>query len=157
MLQIKMNTNFLLFLILFLFISCQGFAQRYHPRFERVKAVKMSFLVEKSELTAEEEEVFWEIYETFEDNIHKNIRKQLRSVKHQRKGVMDSLSDDKARTIIQELDSIELLQIEEKQKRNKALLEQLPAAKVLKIIYAEEQFKKEMLMRMRNRLGEKNR
>ena len=57
---------------LILLFYCAGFnayAQE-HNKHERIKALKVSFITEKLELSATEAEKFWPIYNTYDSQIH---------------------------------------------------------------------------------------
>ena len=49
------------------------------------------------------------------------------------------------------MDSLEQLKLKRIQERNKTLIKEFGAAKVLKILYSEELFNKEMFHRSKNR------
>ncbi len=126
-------------------------AQSKHIGYDRIKAIKMSFIVEKSALTAAEETAFWPIYERYEDLVYKKIRHQSRDLKKSYKYRLDSLSNEESYTILKQMDSLEQLKLKRIQERNKTLIKEFGAAKVLKILYSEELFNKEMFHRSKNR------
>ena len=55
-----------LLIIVLLLISNNSFGQKGKMSFERLKALKMSYITERIGLTEAEESVFWEIYDQYE-------------------------------------------------------------------------------------------
>lgn len=129
-------------------------AQNKHAGYDRVKAIKMSFIVEKSTLSPDEESVFWPIYDEYEDLIHKKIRRESYALKKSYKNQLPSISDGDAEIILKKMDSMEQLKLDQTRLRNEVLMAKLGAAKVLSILYSEQLFNKEMFHRSRNKSKE---
>ena len=128
-------------------------AQSKHVGYDRIKAIKMSFIVEKSTLSATEEIVFWPIYDRYEDLIHKKNRRLFHTLKKSYRDKLSTISNSEAAKILKSMDSIEELKFQRTQQRNKVLIDKLGPAKVLSILYSEELFNKEMFHRSRNKMA----
>ena len=80
--------------ILILFISFSAFAQRGEQIEERIKAQKIAFISDKLQLTSEEAQQFWPIYNAFEAKIESIESGDLRLIKQEmRRG---NVSDERA-------------------------------------------------------------
>ena len=58
-----------LLMILMVLVLSNTYAQKRKMSFERLKALKMSYITEKIGLSQEEESTFWEIYDQYESKI----------------------------------------------------------------------------------------
>ena len=123
-----------------------GFGQG-KTSFERIKALKMAYITEKIDLTDEEETVFWQVYDEFELKIYNECRKKLKEIRKQYSKSIDTLTKEEAINVLREVYKIEHLAVNFEEERDKALLINIPAKKILKIHHAEYHFNKEMVYR----------
>ena len=65
--------------IVMLLVLNSSFGQKGKMSFERLKALKMSYITEKIGLTEAEEPVFWDIYDQYEKKIFIDCRKKIKS------------------------------------------------------------------------------
>ena len=135
-------------------LSFGATAQNKHSGYHRIKAVKMSYILEKSAFSPEEEALFWPIYDKYEDSIHRKTRHKLYQIKKEYINKLRTISNSEAAAIIEKIHQLEILKIQQTQNRNKALTEALGAAKTLIILDAENQFSKEMFHRSKNKSRE---
>ena len=132
----------LIFVMTFSFST--GFGQG-KTSFERIKALKMAYITEKIDLTDEEETVFWQVYDEFELKIYNECRKKLKEIRKQYSNSVDELTKEEAINVLREVYKIEHLAVNFEEERDKALLINIPAKKILKIHHAEYHFNREMV------------
>ena len=135
-------------LILTLLNSSITFSQENKMSFERLKAIKMAFITEKIGLNNNEEAFFWRVYNDFEKKIHERSSKKIRSIRKKYFKEIDSISSLEAYKAINQMNILEHLALELKQKRDLTLLDSLSPNKVLKVQHAEYKFKREMVSRI---------
>jgi Spy/CpxP family protein refolding chaperone len=118
-----------------------------------MKEMKKTFIKTELELTEEEEEVFWPIYDEFE-NKRDALRKEHKSLRKQFKGKsLDELSEAEAEEMLTK-------EMEFREKRlaldkdfEQELKTSLSAKKIILLHKAERKFKKKLLDRMKGRRG----
>ena len=128
---------------------------------ERIKALKTAYITNALNLTPQEAEKFWPIYNDYSEKINElrfnNMKQLLLKVKSE--GGIDNLSDSEAEKIVKELMDIEMKMAVEKEKLYKNLIGVLPAKKRIKLYRAEQSFGRELLKQIRDkrRMGSDNR
>jgi hypothetical protein len=112
----------LLGLIMFLTMSTDLIAQDRREHYQRIEAIKVAFITKKLDLTTEEAQKFWPVYN--------NYQKELM-------GLMRKRREDRKKTDIDPNDKINLdlsyesKMLELKKKYKKIYLKAIPAEKVL--------------------------
>ena len=142
--------NKLLTIVLVLSLST-SFAQKSKMSFERLKALKMSYITEKIGLIEEEESVFWGIYDVYEKKIYVDSRKKIKSLRKNFIKSKDSITSEEAYGVIQKINELEHLALELKAERDKELIKKFSAHKILKMHHAEYYFNREMLYKMKKK------
>jgi hypothetical protein len=69
----KTNTHYLLLLLVGLLISNTVWSQKEKSRFEELKAWKLSYIIENTEMNSEELEAYKCIFEDYENAYHNEI------------------------------------------------------------------------------------
>jgi Spy/CpxP family protein refolding chaperone len=129
------------------------YAQRKEPSkedIENFRAKKVSFITEKLQLTPEEAQKFWPIYNQSEmENWEaQNKRREIeRKVQEENGNLSDKEIIDLTKQMVETFKAEALVS----EKYNKKFLEILPPKKVLKLYQAEHQFRMQMLHEYRNR------
>jgi|TARA_E500000318_G_C3512919_1_gene193082 formate dehydrogenase maturation protein FdhE len=122
------------------------------PGRERIKSLKVAFITERVGLTSEEAQQFWPIYNEHEETLE-NMRRKERMELHANISRVQELSTNESEKL---LDNLLTLQFE-KQKAERDFLSKLrtviPAKKVLLLVKAEEDFKRQMIQQFRKRRG----
>ena len=142
--------NRILMIVMVLSLST-ALGQKGKMSFERLKALKMSYITEKIGLTEEEESVFWEIYDKYEEEIFTDCRKKIKNLRLSYMKSTDSISNKEAFEVIQSINKLEHLALKLKEERDKELLEKFPAQKILKMHRAEYHFNREMVYKMKSK------
>lgn len=117
--------------------------QRRHGEIsEKLKAQKIAFIVESLELTANESEKFWPIY-----NEYKSEMKALYMDAH----FSSDMTEEEAQKLLADRLDIDRKLIEVKETYNKRLLEVISAKKLVKLSYVDRRFKHNMLKDIKRR------
>ena len=133
--------------ILALFISFSAFAQRGEQIEERIKAQKIAFISDKVQLTSEEAQQFWLIYNAFEAKIESIKSGDLRRIKQEmRRG---NVSDDRADELLAEILNAENKMHETKMQLVKDLKEVISSQKIMQLKAAEDQFNRVLIERLK--------
>ena len=158
-----MNMNYRKFILLLLTIVSSIFpllAQNDDlERFENFRSSRIAFITEQINLTQKEAEVFWPVYNEF-DSKRQSLNKEKIKVAGYYIIVKENVNEQEASEIADKIIGLqkkEALLSEEYNSKFKAVL---PATKVLKLYYAELQFKKQLLKQLKEsrprRFGKQN-
>ena len=132
-------------LIIILFLSLNALSQ---GRGEKLKALKVAFITERLDLTQEEAQEFWPIYNTYEDN----ERKLRMDTFEERKDLdVETLSETEANELIDNFTKAENERHQLKQTFIEDIRKVLPAKKVILLKKAEDDFKRQMLEQFKRR------
>lgn len=134
-------------LILFLVISTTALAQRG----DKIKAYKTAFLTEALELTSAEAEKFWPVYNATEEKLTTLRRQERKEIFEIIKGDFNSLSDAEANAILEKAINLKEKEFLYQKELIQSLKGILPSKKILKLKRAEEEFKRILLNKMKNR------
>ncbi|MBN2774345.1 MAG: hypothetical protein JXR31_08875 [Prolixibacteraceae bacterium] len=149
-----MKTIRLLSLVtLALLFTSQAFAQRRGPSEEEIekwRAKKIAFLTDKLQLTPEEAEKFWPVYNQAEQE-NWEAQRQRREIEEKVQREDGNLSDKEIITLTKERVGTYKTEAEIIDKYNKKFLEVLPPKKVLILYQAEHQYMRSLLRDFRDR------
>lgn len=121
---------------------------------EKIESMKIGFITNKLNLSPEEAQKFWPVYNKYADEIKLVREERLARLKDGRDG-LENMSDKDVEKLVdseitsrqQELDIIK--------KYNSQFKQTLPIKKVAQLYRAEEEFKRELLDRIREKNQEK--
>jgi LPS O-antigen subunit length determinant protein (WzzB/FepE family) len=134
--------------MLILLMSFQAFGQRGEKMRERLKAQKVAFITERLDLSADEAQKFWPIY-----NAHEKEMEMLRlnsREKHHRINIT-SMTEEEARKALTEMVAFENEEHRLKTDLIHNLSTAISAKKIIQLRKAEWEFKKTVLEEMRKR------
>jgi len=134
--------------LLILLINISAFAQPNGKMKERIKAQKIAFITEKLNLSSEEAEKFWPIYNAFEASTEK-VRNKGREIKRQMHTNPD-MSDIEADTLLETLTKAENDMHVAKVKLVNDLKEVIPSIKIIKLKAVEDAFNRKLLERLKD-------
>jgi len=146
------------FLFIVLILSSSAYAQKSdeinnHKRMARanIDGAKVGIITQKLNLTVEEAEKFWPIYNEY-DNKRKSLVKTLREIKKNR----DSLNDKKNQELVNSRFKIkqELLDLEKEY--SKRLSNIISQRQLLDLLYVEQDFHRMLLHRINNNEDRRN-
>ena len=138
--------------IILLFISSVSFSQDFKEKREKVKALKVAYITEQLELTTEEAQKFWPLYNAFDDKQSELRHEKMRSILDRFKpGNVEKLSEKDASNSLAQMEKIEEDLFNLKKKFIKDLQGVISAKKIIKLKKAEEDFNRELLKQMREK------
>ena len=142
----------ILFPIIFLLVASLSFSQGFKEKREKVKALKVAYITEQLELTTDEAQKFWPIYNAFDDNQAELRHEKMRSILDRFKpGNVEKLSEKDASNSLAQMEKIEEDLFNLKKKFIKDLQGVISAKKIIKLKKAEEDFNRELLKQMREK------
>ncbi|MEZ4857930.1 MAG: sensor of ECF-type sigma factor [Flavobacteriaceae bacterium] len=138
-------------LVLFLLISSIASAQRD----EKIRAYKTAFITDALALTSSEAEKFWPIYNFHEEKLKELRMKERKEIFEKMKGDFNALSDAEANVLLDKAMGLREKEFLYQKELVQNLKEILPAKKILKLKRAEEEFKRTLLNKIKERKGER--
>jgi hypothetical protein len=136
--------------LFFFVIALNGFSQdaekgKFSPeQREKIEALKVSFLTTKMNLTPEEAQKFWPVYNKFSEEKHA-LKKDVRELKQDAKSGLESMSDSDVNKYIEQKFLFEQKELELKKKYLAEFKKVLPVKKIALMYQAEDEFKKHLL------------
>ncbi|MFC7357040.1 hypothetical protein ACFQO1_05030 [Jejudonia soesokkakensis] len=123
---------------------------------EKIKALKAAHITEALSLTATEAEKFWPIYNAYEDKMH-DLRKAERKeiLGPLRNEGLETMTDAQANALIDKALVFKQNDVTYRTEMLNALRKVISPKKVIKLKKAEDDFKKQLLERYRNKRREK--
>lgn len=147
------NTNKLRLVALLLLCSLPLAAQNPPDR-NKIKTLKVAFLTEQLSLTSSEAEVFWPIYNSFEEK-RDNLRERQHREVYDRIDQAGNLTENESKALLKKYLSIEEEEEEMDKEFYNKLANAISAKKTLLLFKAEHEFRKQLIKHMRNRNGNK--
>ncbi len=146
-----MKKNTLILITLFFmsfYVNAQKTSNKQN-RGEKIKALKIAFITEELNLTSNEAEKFWPVYNKYDEILHRLERVERYKIKTKIKklGGVSSLSEKEAKSLINKLSSLEIEAHKTKVKYNKELEKVLSFKKILKLKNAERDFVRKLMRR----------
>ena len=138
-------------LLLVLLVSTISLAQ-HRPDKDKIKSLKVAFITERLDLSTEEAQAFWPIYNEYEEKreaLRQEERKQIRNK------IKDSenLSEKEAAKLLKQYLTLE----EEEEELDKAFIENISevisAKKTLLLLRSEDEFKRQLIRQYRHKKG----
>lgn len=111
---------------------------------ERVQALKVAFITKALNLTSDEAEKFWPIYNLYQDK-REAARKQLQLDYKKIKEQADKLSPEEFQKLDEEIVALKVQDAALVSEMNDKLKAVLPPKKLAQLYVAEEDFKKELI------------
>lgn len=140
--------------IVLLFVSFNFYAQgeSMKEKKEQIKALKVAFFTTELDLTTNEAEKFWPIYNTFDDKQFELRHQKMRTyMRRMNDGSLDKITEKEANTFLAQIEDTEeeLFLLRKKFMQNVRTI--LPAVKIVKLKKAEEDFNRKLLQQYRNK------
>ena len=147
--------NYILISLITLF-SLQLSAQEgrmKRPDQDKIKAFKIAYITDKLDLTAEEAQQFWPIYNEHEKKMEELRKQENAAIKKYIKERSDivNISEEQAREIVTSVRKIEKLKEEQSERTFNKMKRILPYKKILKLQVAEREFKRNLLRKLKKR------
>jgi len=137
--------------ILLLLFSTLIFSQDKDERIERVKALRVAYISDRLDLTPEEAQKFWPVFNQFDDkmdDLHKQKRKLIFKLRPEN---ASNLSEKESAELMAEDDRLETEIQNNKKQLVKNLQGVIPNQKILMLRQIEIEFKQKLLKQIKNR------
>jgi Spy/CpxP family protein refolding chaperone len=124
--------------------------QQNDEKRENIEALKIAFITDKLDLTPEEAQQFWPVYNQYTDKL-KELRKKRRLDGKDVKQNLDDLSDKETEQAVDNDLTYRQKELDLQKEYNTKFKAVLPIKKVAKLYAAEEQFKMVLLDKLKDR------
>ena len=142
-------------LLLLLCVQFNLQAQRGKMK-DKIESMKIGFITQKLNLTSEEAQKFWPVYNKFSDDLQK-LRSSTKDKLAEDLNELATMSDADAEKTLHEMLNYKISEAELIKKYATEFKKVLPIKKVVMLYKAENDFKRELLKKLRdNRRGEDN-
>lgn len=135
--------------MVFLSVATLCFGQKGRDK-DKIKTLKVAFLTERLDLSTEEAQSFWPIYNEYEENRQK-LRQKERQEVYRKLSESESLSENEANAILDQYLNIE----EEEEELDKAFIKSvskvISAKRTLILLRSEEEFKRQLIRQYRKK------
>lgn len=121
---------------------------------EKIEAMKIGFITQKLNLTPEEAQKFWPVYNKFSDEMEKS-RKGYRGKVMEETSDVDNMSNADAEKALNDMIAYRAAEVELLKKYTTEFKKVIPSQKVVKLFLAEQEFKKELLKQLKEQRGGK--
>ena len=136
-------------LILLCLFAFKSNAQKDSKK-DHIKSLKIAFLTDNLELSSQEAEKFWPIYNAYFEEMHKVKYLEYKKIKHQLKEEgFENLSEEEAKVLLKKLEEIEKNEFELNKKFVANLETVLSAKKIILLKKLEDDFNRKLLDRLR--------
>lgn len=140
--------------LLLLFVSVSFYAQgeSMQEKKEKIKTLKVAFFTTELDLTTNEAEKFWAIYNTFDDKQFELRHQKMRAfMKRMSDGSLDRITEKEANNFLVQMEDTEEELFLLRKKFTQNLKKILPSIKIIKLRKAEEDFNRKLLHQYRNK------
>ncbi len=138
-----------LFLISFCFV---GYSQQNKGYHEKIKAQKVAHITEKLQLTSNEAEKFWPIYNAYDKTMHDLRWEDMQTLRRKIKN--RDLSETEAKKALDSFLDIEEKMFLAKKKLATDLEKVISAKKIIRLKAAEDSFNRLLMKKLRERRGD---
>ncbi len=132
-----------------IFICTQVVAQETSKN-EKIEAMKVGFITNKLELSAKEAQLFWPLYNEYNQKMDK-LRKTKKSDFDDLKNKGENLSDREISTFMDEVFATRQKELDLQKEYFDKYAKVLPLKKVALLYQAENQFKRELLRKIKEK------
>lgn len=133
-------------LSLLLLFTVLGFGQDYKEKREKIKALKVAFITEQLDLSTDEAQKFWPIYNANDEKQFELRHKKMRSIINKfENGGLEKLSEKESISLIDQIETIEDELHTSKKAYIKDLKTVISAKKIIKLKKAEDEFNRKLM------------
>lgn len=127
-----------------------------HKNGERIKALKVSVITEKLDLSEKEAQQFWPIYNAHEKETSAIRFKEVKAIRQEIRENIDTMTDEKANELLIRLSEAENKMHELRMEFANNLSGILSPKKIILLKIAEDDFKKKMFEEFKKRKRERD-
>lgn len=143
-------------IVLFLFVTTFTFGQTPQEKKDKIKALKVAYITEKLDLTTEEAQKFWPVYNAFDEKEFE-LRHSMKKEKFKKLNDegFEKLSEKEAESLLNqfEINNDELYTLRKKYMTD--LRKILSAKKIILLKKTEDEFNRKLLREFRDRKSKK--
>ena len=145
--------NFRKILPLLLLFACSLYAQdNMKDKKEQVKALKVAFLTSELDLSTQEAEKFWPLYNVYDDKQFEIRHQKMKAFKNRLNSEsLNKISEKDANILLTQMEPADEELFYLRKKFSKSLRTILPASKILKLKKAEDDFYRKLLQQYGDR------
>ena len=140
-----------LLLLIILASSTAIFAQ--NSRHEKIRALKVAHITEQLALTTSEAEKFWPIYNASEEKMHDIRKAERKEILGKVKTNFESLTESEANALIEKSLDLKRKELQIYSDLVANLKGIIPSKKIILLRKSEEDFKRKLLERYKNKKG----
>lgn len=119
---------------------------------EKIESMKIAFITQKLNLSPEEAQKFWPVYNKYTDEQEK-ARKAFRGQMMEELQNIDEMTNAEADKALNDMLAFRTSEVDITRKYTAEFKKVLPSQKVVKLFVAEQEFKKELLKMLRQQKG----
>lgn len=160
-----MKTSALKTILILAFISFVGITysqgpppkvkgERQQEKNDNIESMKIAYLTTKLDLTPEEAQKFWPVYNQYNEKLQE-LRKKRRQDEREAKKNFEELTDKEVELAIDNDLAFRQKELDLQKEYNTKFKAVLPIKKVSRLYHAEEQFKKVLIDKLKDNRGEK--
>jgi hypothetical protein len=123
---------------------------------ENIEAMKIAFITQKLELTPEEAQQFWPVYNQYSEKTKELRKKRKQGNREARQQNFDELSDKEVEQLVNDDIANRQKELDLQKEYNEKFKTILPIKKVAKLYAAEEQFKVILINKLKDRQAIRN-
>ena len=127
-------------------ISLNAMAQKG----ERLEAMKIGFITERLNLSSDEAKVFWPVYNKFTDDM-KKLRQSSKGKISEEMADMPAMTDAEAEKVLNDMVNFKIQEADLLKKYAAEFKKVIPVKKVVLLLKAENDFKRELLKKLSQR------
>ncbi len=136
--------SFSLLLLLALPARAQDRSGQAADKKEKLESMRIAFLTQKLDLSPQESQIFWPVYNQFRKEIQA-VRKDKHENTKDAKRNLDAMTDTEVSAMLEDNFAAEARELEIKKRYNGEFKKVLPVKKVAKLYQTEQQFNSELL------------
>ncbi|MFT6602042.1 MAG: hypothetical protein ACJAZZ_001185 [Dokdonia donghaensis] len=119
---------------------------------EKIKALKVAFITERLELTTDEAQTFWPVYNVYDGRVN-DIYDTERKVMRELRTDFDTMDEAAATKTLQTIQSLEKQKLDARAELLSGLKDKITSKKTLVLFKAENDFRRDLLRKLRGDKG----
>jgi Spy/CpxP family protein refolding chaperone len=124
--------------------------EKHGEKRENIEAMKIAFITQKLSLTPEEAQQFWPVYNQYQDKLQE-LRKKRRQDNKEAKENFDEMTDKEVEQLVDAEIAFKQKETDLQKEYHAKFKSVLPIKKVAKLYHAEEQFKRVLLDKLKDK------
>ena len=148
--KMKRLQAFLIVLILSAGTALAQPGSRMEEKKDKIEAMKVGFLTQRLDLTSEEAKNFWPVYNQYQKDLD-NLRSKRRGDRRDAKQEFEAMNDKDVEKVVDDEIVFRQNELDIMKRYHTQFKQVLPIKKVAKLYRSEEDFKRELLQKIKER------